>query len=291
MWELEDTDTHLQLFQLLQDHVVRHVVEQSVCGGQDDVPKLDIEGRAVSSLGAGDGQRLKDSSPHKDTKQPHTAHPQLLHSPALRGFVQEREIITPCGALAPGWAVRKAPPQPLWLQTGFAVKIPTWAILQTNLLQECVSMETSKQNGSSGLPSAHLEDMREWYLKEQFITGLAQTLQDSESLSNSMEYETCLEITTRRPESVQCLCLTHYITPRGEKLPVWARISLQNLILRSNITTNLSFLKTLQGSVKRRNRWNPDHWALPKHRGAALLNWCVATGRLMELRLPACAHI
>lgn len=63
-------------------------------------------------------------------------------------------------------------------------------------------METIKQNGSSGLSSAHLEDVREQYLKGQFITGLAQTLQDFESLSNSMEYETCLEITTTRPESV-----------------------------------------------------------------------------------------
>lgn len=124
---------------------------------------------------------------------------------ALWGFVQEEEIITGCGALVPGWAVGKAPPQPLWLQTGFAVQIPTWTILQTNLLQDCVSMETSKQNGSSGLPYAHLEDVREWYLKEQFITGLAQTLQESESLSNSMEYERCLEITTRRPEAVGML--------------------------------------------------------------------------------------
>lgn len=219
MWELEDTQTHLQLFQLLQDHVVRHVVKQSVCGGQDDVPKLDIEGRAVSSLGAGEGQRLKDSGTHRDTKQPHTAHPQLLHSPVPWGFVQEKEIITHCGALAPGWAVRKALPQPLWLQTGFAVKIPTWAILQTNLLRECVSMETSKQNGSSGLPSAHLEDTREWYLKEQFITGLAQTLQDSESLSNSMEYETCLEIATRRPESVGMLMSNTLHNTKRRKTP------------------------------------------------------------------------
>lgn len=63
-------------------------------------------------------------------------------------------------------------------------------------------METIKQNGSSGLPSAHLEDVREQYLKGQFITGLAQTLQDFGSLSNSMEYETRLEITTAKPESV-----------------------------------------------------------------------------------------
>lgn len=154
----EHTHTHLQLFQLLQDHVVRHVVKQPVCGGQDDVPKLDIEGRAVSGLGAGDGERLKDSSPHKDTKQPPTAHPQPLHFPALWGFVQGKGIITRCGALALAQAVRKAPAQTWNCQQvlfqlphpGFALKIPTWTILQTNLLQECVSKETSKQNGSSG---------------------------------------------------------------------------------------------------------------------------------------------
>lgn len=63
MWELEGTHTHLQLFQLLQDHVVRHVVKQSVCGGQDDVPKLDIEGRAVSSHRAGEGTEVKGLQP------------------------------------------------------------------------------------------------------------------------------------------------------------------------------------------------------------------------------------
>lgn len=173
---------------------------------------------------------LLPSQRHPTTQ---TAHPQLLHFTAPWGFVQEEEIIARCGALAPGMAARKAPPQPLWLQTGFAVRIPTWTILQTNLLQECVSMETSKQNGSSGLPYAHLEDIREWYLKAQFITGLAQTLQHSESLSNSMEYETCLEITTRRPESVGMLVSNTLHNTKRRKLPVWARILLLNLILKA----------------------------------------------------------
>lgn len=43
-----------------------------------------------------------------------------------------------------------------------------------------------------------LKYVRELYLKGQFITGTAKTLKDSESLSNAMEYETRLEITTRR---------------------------------------------------------------------------------------------
>lgn len=44
--------THLELLQLLQDHVVRHVVEQPVSGGQDDVTQLDVEGRAVCRIRA-----------------------------------------------------------------------------------------------------------------------------------------------------------------------------------------------------------------------------------------------
>lgn len=42
----------LEFFQLLEDHVVRHVVEESVCGRQDDVSQLDIKGGAVSSIRA-----------------------------------------------------------------------------------------------------------------------------------------------------------------------------------------------------------------------------------------------
>lgn len=42
----------LELFELLQDHVVRHVVEEPIGGGEDDVTQLDIEGRAVCSVRA-----------------------------------------------------------------------------------------------------------------------------------------------------------------------------------------------------------------------------------------------
>lgn len=43
---------YLELFQLLQDHVVWHVVEEPVSGGEDDVAQLDIEGGAVGRVGA-----------------------------------------------------------------------------------------------------------------------------------------------------------------------------------------------------------------------------------------------
>lgn len=102
MWEFENTHTHthLQLFQLLQDHVVRHVVKQPICGSQDDVPKLDIEGGAVSSLGAGDGQRLKHCSPHRHQTPP-TAHPQPLTA-----------LWALCKGKGSALTVGKAPPQP-----------------------------------------------------------------------------------------------------------------------------------------------------------------------------------
>lgn len=44
--------SYLELFQLLQDHVVRHVVEEPVSGGEDDVAQLDIEGGAIGRVGA-----------------------------------------------------------------------------------------------------------------------------------------------------------------------------------------------------------------------------------------------
>lgn len=45
---------YLELFELLQDHVVGHVVEEAIRGGQDDVTQLDIEGGAISGLRAGE---------------------------------------------------------------------------------------------------------------------------------------------------------------------------------------------------------------------------------------------
>lgn len=44
---------YLELFELLQDHVVGHVVEEAIRGSQDDVTQLDVEGGAVSGLRAG----------------------------------------------------------------------------------------------------------------------------------------------------------------------------------------------------------------------------------------------
>lgn len=44
--------TYLQFLQLLQDHVVGHVVEESVGRREDDVAQLDIERGAVCSIGA-----------------------------------------------------------------------------------------------------------------------------------------------------------------------------------------------------------------------------------------------
>ena len=44
------THTHLELLEFLQDHVVWHVVKEAVCGREDDVTQLDVEGRAVCSL-------------------------------------------------------------------------------------------------------------------------------------------------------------------------------------------------------------------------------------------------
>lgn len=51
--------THLEFFQLLQDHVVRHVVEKPISGGEDDVTKLDIERRAVCGIRAAHTHRFK----------------------------------------------------------------------------------------------------------------------------------------------------------------------------------------------------------------------------------------
>lgn len=52
--------SHLQLLQLLQDHVVRHVVEEAVGGGEDDVAQLDVEGGAVCRVRAAGTDRETD---------------------------------------------------------------------------------------------------------------------------------------------------------------------------------------------------------------------------------------
>lgn len=43
---------HLEFFELLQDHVVGHVVKEAVARCQDDVAELHVEGGAVSRFGA-----------------------------------------------------------------------------------------------------------------------------------------------------------------------------------------------------------------------------------------------
>lgn len=42
--------THLQFLQLLEDHVVGHVVKEPVRGREDDVPQLDVKGGAVCGV-------------------------------------------------------------------------------------------------------------------------------------------------------------------------------------------------------------------------------------------------
>lgn len=58
---------------------------------------------------------------------------------------------------------------------------------------------------AQGFLLTHLKYVSELYLKGQFITTMAKTLKDSKSLSNAMEYETWLEITTGRPQAVDLL--------------------------------------------------------------------------------------
>lgn len=43
--------TCLELLELLQDHVVRHVVKKAVRSGEDDVTKLDVKRRLVRHFG------------------------------------------------------------------------------------------------------------------------------------------------------------------------------------------------------------------------------------------------
>lgn len=48
---------YLQFLQLLEDHVVGHVVEEPVRGRQDDVSQLNVERGAVGSIRAGKRSR------------------------------------------------------------------------------------------------------------------------------------------------------------------------------------------------------------------------------------------
>lgn len=44
--------THLQLFELLQDHVVGHVVKEAISGSEDDVTQLHVKGGTVGGIRA-----------------------------------------------------------------------------------------------------------------------------------------------------------------------------------------------------------------------------------------------
>lgn len=56
--------TYFELLQLLQDHVVRHVVEEPIGGCKDDVTQLDVEGRAVCGIRAADTHKHTVNSLH-----------------------------------------------------------------------------------------------------------------------------------------------------------------------------------------------------------------------------------
>lgn len=42
--------SHLELLELLKNHVVGHVVKEAVRGGEDDVAELHVKGGAVSGF-------------------------------------------------------------------------------------------------------------------------------------------------------------------------------------------------------------------------------------------------
>lgn len=56
--------THLEFLQLLQDHVVRHVVKEPIGGGEDDVTQLDVKGGAVCSIRTVGVQTIKSNRKH-----------------------------------------------------------------------------------------------------------------------------------------------------------------------------------------------------------------------------------
>lgn len=57
--------TCLEFLQLLQDHVVRHVVKKPIGGGEDDVAQLDVEGRAVCRLRAAGADTVTSGKEHR----------------------------------------------------------------------------------------------------------------------------------------------------------------------------------------------------------------------------------
>lgn len=56
---------HLEFFELLKDHVVRHVVKEAIARRKDDVTELHVEGGAVSGFGARGGGVTRDEISHK----------------------------------------------------------------------------------------------------------------------------------------------------------------------------------------------------------------------------------
>lgn len=72
---------------------------------------------------------------------------------------------------------------------------------------------------AQGFLLTHLKYVRELYLKGQFITGTAETLMDSESLSNAMEDERCLKWLPGDHSQLVYLHLIHFsLIPRGENI-------------------------------------------------------------------------
>lgn len=49
--------TYLEFLELLEDHVVGHVVKKPIARSEDNVSKLDVKGRAVGSVRAESKQR------------------------------------------------------------------------------------------------------------------------------------------------------------------------------------------------------------------------------------------
>lgn len=69
-----------------------------------------------------------------------------------------------------------------------------------------------------GFLLTHLKYVRGLHLKGQFITGTAETLTDSESLSHAMEDERCLKWLPGGHSQLVYLRLIHYTIPRGENI-------------------------------------------------------------------------
>lgn len=80
---------HLEFFELLKDHVVGHVVKETVARRQDDVAKLHIKGGAVGRFGArvceGDTQTNKQTNTRTHTVR-QIGHKSNRSWPGLRFF-------------------------------------------------------------------------------------------------------------------------------------------------------------------------------------------------------------